>query len=293
MKRGRATALLFFFAFPIALVLGALNALLGGGVIGYAIVVVIVIASSLVVAMTSDTLALRLAGARAADGPECARYHNLVEGLCVTAGLPEPHLYVISDDTLNAFVTGRDPQHASIAVTSGLLERSNRVELEAVLAHELHLIRSNDLHAATVAVAMVGLPAFSAEVAMGRRSSGTGPSDAPAIVAIAGYVVLPFVPLLARLLHFAVPASSSQSADFAAVGLTRYPPGLVGVLDKIHTDTAGTAAVGLSSPHRATAHLWFVDPMPRAPSTDILASFRRRFATHPPISERIEALREL
>jgi heat shock protein HtpX len=157
------------------------------------------------------------------------RYHNLVEGLCVSAGLPKPDLYVIDDDAPNSFATGRNPNHAAIAVTTGLLEKLSRLELEGVLAHELSHIRSHDILVTGLGTALVALP------------------------------LMPAGSLSARLLGTLVGRGRERDADISGVRLTRYPPGLAAALEKLRRDQA--AGVSAS---RATAHLWISSPLDSA-----------------------------
>lgn len=202
----------------------------------------------------ADAVALAVNHARPADPAVFPRLHNVVEGLCAAAGLPKPRLYTIDDAALNAFATGRDPKHASVAVTTGLLERLDRVELEGVLAHELSHIKSYDTLVSTLAVTLVGV------------------------------VALP--QLVGPLMGLVVRSEREALADVAGVALTRYPPGLVSALEKLRADSTA-----VRSGARATAHLWIESPVARSGS----ASQARldRLDTHPPLEERIEALREL
>ncbi len=181
-----------------------------------------------------------------------------------------------TDPALNAFVAGRSPETATLAVTTGLLERLSRVELEAVLAHELSHVRSGDLRGATLAVAVPGLP-----VAVADRWLAAGSSLAPlgrGLLAVATPIVVP-------LLHAAVGERRDAVADLAAIEATRYPPGLVSALTKVQEGSTVVA-----SPSRATAHLWLAPPL--AVEGDAAAT-NRRFTLQLPLDERIAALEEL
>jgi heat shock protein HtpX len=235
--------------------------------------------------------------AKPADPVAHARLHNLVEGLCIAAGLPKPRVYVIDDDAPNAFATGRNPRHAAVAVTNGLLARLNRVELEGVLAHELSHVKNYDILVSTLAVTLVGVVTVLADVALrflwfgGPRhdddSSDSGPGPA-AILAVFGFALLLVAPLVARLMQFAVSRRREALADVTGVELTRYPPGLISALEKLRDDTTV-----VHSASRATAHLWIESPIARARSEGRQAWLNRLFDTHPPLEERIAALREL
>lgn len=192
------------------LLLGALAGLLvGAGVGGIAYA-------------TADAFALKACHARPADRDHYQRLHNLVEGLCVAIGLPKPQIMVIEDPALNALATGRDPKHASLAVTTGLLEQLDRVELEGVVAHELAQIRVHDTLLGTVAATLAA------------RLPLVGQS------------------LLSKL----VPSGRDTSADLAAAAITRYPPGLIAALEKLR---AGSTVV--RGAKAATAHLWICTPV--------------------------------
>jgi len=227
----------------VVAVIGVLTTALGLGTPGLVVAVVLAVAAAAAVYLFSDRLALSLGQARLITAEEEPRFHNLVEGLCVAAGLPKPELYVVDDAALNAFSTGRSPAHASLVVTTGLLQKLSRVELEGVLAHELSHIRSGDIFVTTPAVVLVGV------------------------------ILRPLAPLGAWLLRLVVSSQREIQADVSGVRLTRYPPGLIAALEKLRAEGA---VVRSGSP--ATAHLWIESPQSR---------------THPPLQERISALKEL
>src|SRR5207244_7018552 len=161
---------------------------------------------------------------------EYARLHNIVEGLCIAAGLPKPRVYIVDDEAPNAFATGRDPKHAAIAVTTGLLEKMNRIELEGVIAHELSHIKNYDILVSTIAVTMVGFIALASDIGIrmlwwgGGRSRDDGRDGGPgAILALFGLVLLVLAPLIAQLMQFAVSRKRESLADLSGVELTRYP----------------------------------------------------------------------
>jgi heat shock protein HtpX len=235
--------------------------------------------------------------AKPADRQEYARLYNLVEGLCIASGLPMPRLYIVDDVAPNAFATGRNPKHAAVAVTTGLLEKMNRVELEGVLAHELSHIKNYDILVSTLAVTMVGIVALIADLAIrflwwggGRAfgdddNNGGGPQ---AILALVGFVLLLFAPIIAQLMQFAVSRNREGLADISGVEMTRYPPGLISALEKLRDDQTV-----VHSASRATAHLWIESPIAREKEEGKLSRLNRLFDTHPPLEERIAHLREL
>ena len=290
----RSVALIAGFVVLVFLVAWAFNEILGYGVAGLIVALAITLVTSFAAYWKSDAVALAMSHAKPADPTEFARLHNLVEGLCIAAGLPKPRVYVIDDDAPNAFATGRNPQHAAIAVTTGLLEKMNRVELEGVLAHELSHVKNYDILVSTLAVTMVGIVALLSDWGLrtifwggGRRrdNDSAGPQ---AIFAILGFALLIFTPIAARLMQYAVSRRRESLADVSGVSLTRYPPGLISALEKLKEDQTV-----VHSGSRATAHLWIEAPVARRPEEGRLAWLGRLFDTHPPLDERIEALREL
>jgi heat shock protein HtpX len=291
-NKRRTWLIIAAFALLVAAVVVAIQYLFGMGPIGFVIAVVVAIALSWGSYYNSDKIALRMSRAVPADPTKYARYHNLVEGLCIASGLPKPRLYIIDDPAPNAFATGRNPQHAAIAATTGLLEKMNRVELEGVLAHELSHIRNYDILVSTIAVTMVGILALLSDFFLrfmffgGRRDRGDSNNAGPigAILAILGVVLLVLSPLIARLMQFAVSRRRESLADASGVQLTRYPPGLISALRKLQDDTTV-----IDTASKATAHLWIEEPLDTEPG-HTGARFNRLFATHPPIEERIKAL---
>ena len=242
----------------VIVVLWAVELLLGLGLLAMAATLVLVAAVAFAGYWKADAVALSLTQARRADPHEHARLHNLVEGLCVAAGLRKPDVYVVDDDAPNAFAVGRGPRHASVAVTTGLLEGMSRIELEAILAHELSHVKSYDVLVSSLAVVFVGLP------------------------------LLAVAPLADRVLPRAVGQRREALADFSGVQLTRYPPGLVAALEKLKEDPAV-----VRSGSRATAHLWIESPLARNLPDGRLPLPDRLFDTHPPLEDRIQALKEL
>ena len=278
------------------LVGAAVNFLLGFGIVGVVIAIVIAVASSAVAYWKSDAVALRMSRATPADPIEYARLHNVVEGLCIAGGLPKPRVYIVDDEAPNAFATGRDPKHAAIAVTTGLLTKMNRIELEGVLAHELSHIKNYDILVSTLAVTLVGFIAIASDIGIrmlwwggGRNRGNDRDSGGPmAFLAIFGFVLLIFAPLIAQLMQFAVSRRREALADISGVELTRYPPGLISALEKLKDDQTV-----VHSASRATAHLWIEEPLPTQQAEGKLSRLNRMFSTHPPLDERIAALREL
>jgi heat shock protein HtpX len=269
----------------------AFNVLIGYGPVG--VVIAVVVAAGLAIGSywKSDQIALRMSRAEPASVEEYPRLHNVVEGLCIAAGLPKPRLYIVQDDAPNAFATGRDPKHAAVAVTTGLMQKMNRIELEAVLAHELSHVKNYDILVSTLAVTMVGAVALLADIGVrsmlfggGRRNRDSGGN----ILMVVALVFLVLAPIVAKVMQLAVSRRRESLADFSAVEMTRYPPGMVSALEKLRDDQTVVA-----SGSRATAHLWIEQPMARTKDEGSFARLNSLFDTHPPLEERIAALREL
>jgi len=292
-NRRKSFTLLVFFVVMIAVVGVAIDVLIGGGLYLAIIVLLIAIAMAFFAYYKSDAVALKATRAKPADGPEYRRYHNLVEGLCIAAGLPKPRLYVVDDPAPNAFATGRNPEHSAIAVTTGLLQTMNRVELEGVLAHELSHIKNYDILVSTVAVVAVGAVALLTDIGLrfmvfggmrrGRRDNiDAGPLGM--VVALAAMALLVLAPFAALLMQSSLSRKRELLADARGVSLTRYPPGLASALRKLQTDQAV-----VHEATRATAQLWIESPLDREEGHKG-AKLNAMFDTHPPLAERIAIL---
>ena len=288
-------ALIFGFIVLVVLVGVAIGYLIGGGPTASVIALVIAAVMAFTSYWKSDSIALKVSRAVPADPTTYQRLHNLVEGLCIAGGLPKPQVYVINDPAPNAFATGRNPQHAAIAVTTGLLEKMNRVELEGVIAHELSHIRNYDILVSTIAVTLVGSIAIMTDLAIrmmwwnggrtsreGDRNNGSNP------LALFGFLLLILAPFIAKAMQAAVSRKRESLADVSACQMTRYPPGLISALEKLRADTTATHSASM-----ATAHMWIEQPLSGVSDGGKLGFFHRMFNTHPPLDERIALLKEL
>lgn len=276
----------------VVLVVLAFDVLFGYGAVGLIAGLVIAGGSAFIAYWKSDSVALAISRAKPADPEQYPRLHNIVDGLCIASGLPKPRLYVVDDPAPNAFATGRNPKHAAVAVTTGLLAKMNRVELEGVLAHELSHVQNYDILISTLAVTMVGIVAIITDVGLrmmwfgggGRRSN----NDQNPLALIAAILVLVVAPLVARAMQMTIGRKRESLADTSGVEMTRYPPGLISALEKLRDDQTVVA-----SGSRATAHLWIESPLDRDRGTSRFGRINRLFDTHPPLDQRIAALREL
>lgn len=232
----------------------------------------------------SDKVAIRMSGAKPAPEAQYGDLHNTIENLAITAGLPKPRVYIIEDPAPNAFATGRDPKHAAVAVTTGLLGVMNKTELEGVLAHELSHVGNRDILVSTVAVVLVGFVTIIADIFLrsmffGGRDRDRGGNPIVAIIAIA-FIVL--APILAMLLQLAVSRRREYLADASGALLTRYPDGLASALRKL-----GSYQAPMRKASSATAHLFISNPFGAQAARSALT---RLFSTHPPIEDRVKAL---
>jgi heat shock protein HtpX len=288
-------ALIFGFVVLVVLVGVAIGYLIGGGPTASVIALVLAAVMAFTSYWKSDSIALKVSRAVPADPETYQRLHNLVEGLCIAGGLPKPKVYIINDPAPNAFATGRNPQHAAIAVTTGLLEKMNRVELEGVVAHELSHIRNYDILVSTIAVTLVGSIAIMTDLGIrmmwwnggrtsreGDRNNGSNP------LALFGFLLLILAPIIAKAMQAAVSRKRESLADVSACQMTRYPPGLISALEKLRADQTATHSASM-----ATAHMWIEQPLSGVSDGGKLSFFHRMFDTHPPLDERIALLKEL
>lgn len=249
--------------------------------------VVVSVATSLLGYWSSDKIALALSGARPAEKKDNSYLWNMIENLCITAGLPMPMVYISEEKQINAFATGRDPKHAAIAVTRGALERLENEELEGVLAHELSHVGNRDILVSTVAVVLAGVISLLADFFMrslfwgGMRSRNEG-SRAAGVLGLIGIALAILAPIAATLMRLAVSRKREFLADASGALLTRYPAGLASALEKISSDSSP-----LRTARDSTAHLWIANPFKGKELTWI----HKLFMTHPPIAERVRALR--
>ena len=293
-NKRRSALLIFGFVVLVSLVGWAFGLLLGSGPIWAIVALVLSGVMAFASYWKADAIALAVSRAKPADPQQYQRLHNLVEGLCIAAGLPKPRVYIVDDPAPNAFATGRNPKHAAIAVTTGLLEKLNRVELEGVIAHELSHVRNYDILVSTLAVTLVGSIALLTNIGMrmmwwnGGRVRRDGDRNGGNPLAILGLVLLIFAPIIAKLMQAAVSRRRETLADVSACQMTRYPPGLISALEKLRDDVTVT-----HSATTATAHLWIEQPMSGVGDAGKFGRLNRMFDTHPPLEERIALLREL
>ena len=268
-------------------------------IMGLAIAAIVATVMSLTSYYNSDKIALSSAGARQVTREEFPYYVNTVEGLAIAAGIPAPRTYVIESPAMNAFATGRDPEHSAIAVTTGLLEKCNRLELEGVVAHEMSHIGNYDIRIMCMVVVLVGILVIFVNVVtrmiffggmFGDRDRGGGGEGGGIIqlaIFVIGLVFLILSPIIGKLLQLSMSRKREYLADATGAKLTRYPEGLASALEKLTTE-----AKPFKRTSDATAHLFIVEPFKKEAKASRLSK-SSMWSTHPPIEERVKRLRAM
>lgn len=240
----------------------------------------------------SDKIVLAISGARPASREEFFDFYTVTENLCLGQRLPMPQLYVIDDTAMNAFATGRDPEHAVICATTGLLTRLNRAEVEGVIAHELSHVENYDIRLMSIVTILVGVVALLSDWLLrmtawgGSRKRDSEGGQLQAILFVVGIIMALLSPLVAQLIQLAISRRREFLADSTGVGMTKNPEGLARALEKISQDTEP-----LEAANKATAHMYIADPLKNVHGA--IGLFAGLFHTHPPVAERIKVLRGL
>ncbi|MEK6838094.1 MAG: M48 family metallopeptidase [Nanoarchaeota archaeon] len=287
----KAKSLLLILLFIILIgVLGALIGLYFGNVyIGLAVAVIVAVFYSLLGFFTGDRFILNISGAKPVTKQEYPYLYHTLEGLSIAAGMPVPKAYVIEDSAINAFATGRDPKHAYVVVTTGLLKVMKRHELEGVLAHELSHIKNYDVRFMMLAVVLVGIVTVLSEFLLrsflwggkGRRKEA---GQITLILIVVGLILAILTPVIGEMIKLAISRRREFLADASAAVMTRYPPGLAGALRKIAKDPDPL----VDTANKATAHLYISTPFRRQHGFMV-----NLFSTHPALEERIRKLEEM
>lgn len=278
------------FVVFVVLVAYVLGVLLGYGTSFMWFAVLFSVISSFASYYWGDKLVLAMSGAKPANRKQHFDFYTVAENLAIAAGLPKPTLYVIDDTAMNAFATGRDPQHAVVCATTGILTKLERRELEGVIAHELSHIKNFDTRLMAVVAVLVGTVAFLADMFLrnlwwGRGRDRDEDRGVGQIMLVVGIVLAIVTPIVATLIQLAVSRRREFLADASAADLTRYPEGLARALEKLTGDREV-----LEAATNATAHLYVVNPFK---GKQFAAWFSGLFNTHPPIDERIKILRAM
>lgn len=288
-KRRSVIIMLLFIIFITLVAWGLAKALgYGPGVIGIALIIAGIM--SFASYWWSDRIILTISRARPADRKRDFHFFTVAENLAMASQIPMPKLYVIEDSASNAFATGRDPSHAVVCATRGLLEKLDRTELEGVVAHELSHIKNYDTRLMSIVTVLVGMVVLIADwflrsTLWGGRSRNREEGNLGAIMFLIGIVLALLSPLIAQLIQLAISRRREFLADASAVMLTRFPDGLIRALQKIAADKQP-----LEVANKATAHLYIINPFKGQQARSWLTNL---FNTHPPVEERIKALREM
>lgn len=230
----------------------------------------------------SDKIILSMSNARPANEEEDKLLSSILDNLCIASGLPKPKLYIIDDDSPNAFATGRDPSHAVICFTSGIIQKLDKYELEGVMGHELSHIKNYDILLSTIVSVFVGMVVMLADVfTRVRVGKSSSKNNANGIIMILGLIALILSPIFATLMQLAISRKREYLADASSVEITRNPEGLISALKKLNDDKTI-----LKSANKSTAHMFIVDPLKRIKDDGL-------YATHPPIEKRIERLQNI
>src|SRR5579872_1607015 len=281
-------ALFILFAWTVAYIFGRATGY--GPSIGLGIFIFSII-YSFVSYFYSDKIVLATSGAQEIEKKDNPELFRIVENLAMGDGVPIPRVYIIDDPSPNAFATGRDPKHAAVAATTGILDRLNKSELEGVIAHELSHVKNYDTRLLAITAVLVGFIALITDMFMrnlfwgGFRNNNDRDNRAEGIFLIIGIVLAIIAPIIASLIQLAVSRKRELLADASGALLTRYPEGLASALEKISSDPRP-----LRTANNATAHLYIVNPFKDKGFGSWVSNL---FSTHPPIEERIKILRSM
>jgi len=291
-NKWKSAALVVFFVGFIFVLTWFFEYVTGWGKGGLVLALVVAMGMAAVGYYQSDKIVLAISRAKPVTKEEYPYLYNVVEGLALAAGLSTPKCYVIDDTAPNAFATGRKPETAVICVTTGILQKLNRAELEGVIAHEMSHIKNYDIRLQTLVVVMAGVVALLSDWMLrsfwwgGGRRRGRGRDAGGAaggILVLVGLGLAVLSPFIATIIQLAISRKREFLADASGAMLTRYPAGLASALRKISADTEP-----LEAANKATAHLYIVNPL-----KGIGGGVNRLFSTHPPIEERIAALEKM
>ncbi len=283
----------WFLVFFFAVLIGALGAVFGffyGSMyFGLALALASAVIYSLIIYNSGDSMILKMSGARPVTKNELPYLYHTIEGLSIAAGIPVPKAYVIDDSALNAFATGRDPKHASITVTSGLLKVMNRQELEGVVAHEMSHIKNFDIRFMMLTVVLVGVVTLLSQFLLrsflwGGHNRERKGGQVAVVLIVVGLVLAVLAPIIGELIKLSISRKREFMADANGAVLTRYPAGLSSALKKIANDPDPL----VDRANQATAHLFISTPFRK--SKGFVTGL---FMTHPPVEERIRRLEEM
>ncbi|MCK5299562.1 MAG: zinc metalloprotease HtpX [Candidatus Aenigmarchaeota archaeon] len=285
--------LVFFFIILIAGMGTALGFVYNSPTLGISMAVIFALIYTIMTFYRGDSMILKMSGAKPVTKAEYPHLYHTIEGLAIAAGVPTPKAYVINDSALNAFATGRNPEHASVTVTTGLLNKMNRQELEGVIAHEMSHIKNYDIRMMMLTTVLIGVVTLLSDFLLrsflwgsigGRRDNREGGGQAAIIFIVIGLALAILAPLIGQMIRLAISRKREFMADASGASLTRYPEGLASALEKIRKDPDPL----VDKANKATAHLFISTPFRKTKGFTA-----KLFATHPPIDERIQKLRKM
>ena len=285
--------LVFFFIILIAGMGTALGFVYNSPTLGISMAVIFALIYTIITFYSGDSMILKMSGAKPVTKSEYPHLYHTIEGLTIAAGVPTPKAYVINDSALNAFATGRNPEHASVTVTTGLLNKMNRQELEGVIAHEMSHIKNYDIRMMMLTTVLIGVVTLLSDFLLrsflwgsigGRRDNREGGGQAAIIFIVIGLALAILAPLIGQMIRLAISRKREFMADASGASLTRYPEGLASALEKIRKDPDPL----VDKANKATAHLFISTPFRKTKGFTA-----KLFATHPPIDERIQKLRKM
>ncbi|MEA3272356.1 MAG: M48 family metallopeptidase [Patescibacteria group bacterium] len=286
-NKRRSIILVMIFVAVIILLGWIFGKITGYGYAGLWIAVIISIVMSLFSYYSGDKIALATSGAKEIKKTDNPYVYRMVENLCITAGLPMPKVHIISEPAINAFATGRDPEHASIAITQGAIDKLENEELEGVIAHELSHVKNYDIRLMMIVIVLIGIVVLMSDMLIrfqffGHRRSRES-NQIGAILLVVGIILAILSPIFAQLIQLAISRKREYLADASGALLTRYPDGLANALEKI-----GKQGQALKRANNATAHLYISNPFGKKKRL-----FANLFATHPPVEKRVAELRKM
>ena len=287
-RNKRTTYLLFLVFFVLIFVLGYVFSFLMDSYIFVPIFGIFAIVYTLFTYYNSDKIITAISGAKQVTKEQQPKLHNIVEEMTIASGLPKPRIYVIQDTAINAFATGRDPEHSVVCVTTGAIDKLSRAELTGVVAHEMSHIKNYDIRVMTIAAVLVGLSVLLSDFllrmflwgSLGGNRDSRGGGQITIVAIVVGLLLAILTPFIAQAIRLAISRKREYLADASAAQMTRYPEGLAGALTKIKNDPEI-----LEAANKATAHLYIANPLKNRKMW-----LKNMFSTHPPIDDRIAKL---
>lgn len=281
LNKWKTVGLLGFFIVFVVVLTAVISYFMGGDIYVSAIAIPIALVYAIISYFSAGKMAVAMSGAQEIQEQDNPRLYRIVENLCITLGLPMPKVYIIEDPALNAFATGRNPDNAIVAATTGLLDKLTDTELEGVMAHEIGHVKNYDIRVSMMAFALVAVISIIADIGMRMIIFGGNRDRANGASLVIGILIAIIAPFIASLIKLAISRQREYLADATGALTTRYPEGLASALEKIKL-------YGSTTKHQnsSTAHFYISNPLKKS-------SFSSLLSTHPPIDDRIARLRDM